>query len=71
MSNSSQTLVGRQIREHNLQIVRAALHSEQIATASRLKDLTGLSIVTLNKIITTLLQHGEIFLGDTCRHLSF
>ena len=64
MSNSSQTLVGHQIRENNLQIVRAAIHNEQIATASRLKELTGLSIVTLNKIITTLLQRGEIFLGD-------
>lgn len=64
MINSSQSALGQKMREENIRQVRDALHREQIATVSRLKTLTGLSIVTLNKILTVLLESGEIFRGE-------
>ncbi|MDY6322857.1 MAG: ROK family protein [Succinivibrio sp.] len=60
----SNTLISHQIREHNIFMVREALHKEQIATVSRLKELTGLSVVTLNKIISELCESGEIYEGS-------
>ena len=51
MIESSVTITSKQIREQNLQLVRRALHKEQICTASKLKEMTGLSVVTLNKIL--------------------
>ncbi|GEM_PF-883740 len=55
---------GRSMREEHLQQVRAALHKEQICTVSRLKELTGLSVVTVNKLLKGLLESGEIFEGS-------
>ncbi|MCR5536624.1 MAG: ROK family protein [Succinivibrio sp.] len=64
MSNSSQSALGLKMREENIRQVREALHREQIATVSHLKELTGLSIVTLNKILNVLLESGEIYRGE-------
>lgn len=61
--SQSNTQMSRQLREQNLQAVRQALHDEQIATVSRLRDLTGLSVVTLNKIVGELQKRGEIYQG--------
>lgn len=50
----------KQIREHNMLILRRALHKAQVATIAQLHELTGLSIVTINKLIDILIQSGEI-----------
>ncbi|MBQ9220764.1 MAG: ROK family protein [Succinivibrio dextrinosolvens] len=60
MVDTSLTITSRQIREQNLQLVRQALHDEQVCTSSKLKELTGLSVVTLNKIISLLIASGEV-----------
>ncbi|MBO5566261.1 MAG: ROK family protein [Succinivibrio sp.] len=52
-----------QIREKNLSLVKSALHDEQIATVTRLKEITGLSVVTINKLLITLIENGEITRG--------
>lgn len=57
-------VTGHQIRQQNLRAVREALHSEQIATISRLKELTGLSVVTLNKLVHMLTESGEFIRGE-------
>ena len=62
--SQKQLLAGRSIREDHLQQVREALHREQICTVSRIKELTGLSVVTVNKLIKELLNNGEIFEGS-------
>lgn len=63
MIESSVTITSKQIREQNLQLVRRALHKEQICTASKLKEMTGLSVVTLNKILYLLIASGEVLEG--------
>ncbi len=65
MLDKSQTtsLLSHQIREQNLQTVREALHKEQIATVSALKQLTGLSVVTINKLVSELIRRGEVYQG--------
>ena len=63
MIESSVTITSKQIREQNLQLVRRALHKEQICTASKLKEMTGLSVVTLNKILYLLIASGEVIEG--------
>ncbi|MGN0902536.1 MAG: ROK family protein [Succinivibrio sp.] len=60
MYTTSQTISSKNIREQNLQLVRRALHDEQVCTASSLKDKTGLSVVTLNKILSILIATGEV-----------
>lgn len=64
MIESSSTITSKQIREQNLQLVRRALHAEQVCTSSKLKDLTGLSVVTLNKILSLLITTGEVLEGE-------
>ena len=60
----NQSITGHQIREQNLLTLRRALHKEQVATISCLKELTGLSVVTINKLIMSLLETGEITQGE-------
>lgn len=57
-------LLGSHIREQNLQVLRETLHQAQVATISQLKDLTGLSVVTINKLVQSLINSGEIVEGD-------
>ncbi len=60
MKESASTISSRQIREQNIQLVRSALHDEQVCTSSKLKEITGLSVVTLNKILSLLIAKGEV-----------
>lgn len=60
MTNTNQSITGHQIREQNLLTIRKALHKAQIATISQLKESTGLSVVTINKLILALLATGEV-----------
>ncbi len=64
MKNQSQSGLSHQIREQNLSSVREALHREQIATVSKLKELTGLSVVTVNKLLEELVKSGEVVKGE-------
>ena len=64
MIENKHTITSKQIREQNLQLVRRALHKEQICTASMLKDMTGLSVVTLNKLLSFLIASGEVLEGE-------
>lgn len=44
------------IRKQNLALVSKILHQEQVASVSRLKVLTGLSVVTLTKLLNELVS---------------
>ncbi|MBO8416393.1 MAG: ROK family protein [Proteobacteria bacterium] len=57
-------LDARLIREQNLAMVTKALHHEQVATAARLRELTGLSVVTLTKLLDTLMETGIVQQGS-------
>lgn len=57
-------LLGSDIRNQNLKILRKTLHQQQVATISQLKELTGLSVVTLNKLVQALIETGEIIEGE-------
>lgn len=52
------------IKEINLNKVRSALKEVNTATKPQLAELTGLSVVTINSLISTLLDEGEV-LPDT------
>ena len=65
MQISSQPVTSQQIREQNILNLRRALHSEQVATVSRLKSITGLSVVTLTKLLQYLIETGEVLEGET------
>lgn len=52
------------IREQNLAMVANALHEEQVATAARLRELTGLSVVTLTKLLHILIDNGIVQKGE-------
>ena len=60
MMDGRRLFSSKNIREQNLQLVREALHDEQVCTSSKLKELTGLSVVTLNKILSLLIAKGEV-----------
>lgn len=64
-ASQSNAYVSHQLRESNLQKVREILHHEQIATVSEIKDKTGLSVVTINKLVSELVKRGEIYKGGT------
>ncbi len=63
-TSQSDIYAGHQIRERNLQKVREILHKEQIATVSLLKEKTGLSVVTINKLVSELVRKGEVYEGE-------
>ena len=65
MQTQNQPVTSQQIREQNILNVRRALHSEQVATISRLKTLTGLSVVTLTKLLQYLIETGEVLEGES------
>ncbi len=64
MESSSQFSLVHHIREQNLQVLLRALHQEQVATVAHLKDMTGLSIVTINKLLAILVESGEVLVGE-------
>lgn len=59
------TLLGSDIRNQNLRTLRRTLHELQVATISQLRERTGLSVVTLNKLVAALIESGEIIEGGT------
>lgn len=63
-TSQTNTVLSHQIREQNLQSVREVLHREQICTVSELKARTGLSVVTINKLVSELVRRGEVFEGE-------
>lgn len=62
-TSQTNTVLSHQIREQNLQSVREVLHREQICTVSELKARTGLSVVTINKLVSELVRRGEVLRG--------
>ncbi len=60
----NEILQGFHIREQNLNVLREILHSQQVATISQLKELSGLSVVTINKLIHSLINSGEVVEGE-------
>ncbi len=54
-------LTSKDIRKGNLLTVLGVLHKEQVAAISRLRDLTGLSVVTITKVLTYLEKTGIVF----------
>lgn len=69
MKDPNQLLMSQDIREKNLETVLRTLHEEQVSTAIKLKELTGLSVVTVNKILRQLLDSGQVKLGETTKNL--
>lgn len=58
------TQKGNIIKELNLNKVRSALKDAGTATKPQLAEITGLSVVTINSLVNTLLDAGEL-LTDT------
>lgn len=51
---------GNIIKETNLKKLRQILRKERISTKSQLAELSGLSVVTIQSLVKTLLVNGEI-----------
>lgn len=51
---------GNLIKESNLELLRNILRRERTATKSRLSELSGLSVVTIQSLVKTLLEQEEI-----------
>ncbi len=49
------------IKEVNLKLLRMTLREIRISTKPQLSQMTGLSVVTINSLVRTLLEKGEIF----------
>ena len=69
MEELKQLLMSHDIRERNKAIVLRTLHKEQVATATRLNELTGLSVVTINKLLTNLVLSGQVKEGNRTKNL--
>ena len=69
MTDINQLLMSHDIREKNLEIVLRTLHKEQVATAARLNKITGLSVVTVNKLLNQLVQSGQVKMGSRTKNL--
>ncbi|MCR5084995.1 MAG: ROK family protein [Succinivibrionaceae bacterium] len=61
---SEELIYGHQIREKNLRILSQALHREQVATVAQLSAVTGISVVTANKLLRSLLEQGVAIDND-------
>ena len=48
------------IKENNLNKLRRALRKERTATKSRLAELTGISVVTIQSLLQTLMENEEV-----------
>jgi predicted NBD/HSP70 family sugar kinase len=53
------------MREINLHMLRKMMKLHNFATKPQLAELTGLSVVTVNSLIKTLLENGEVFEDET------
>lgn len=51
---------GNMIKETNLKKLRQIFREERVSTKSQLAELSGLSVVTIQSLIRTLLDNGEI-----------
>ena len=69
MSDLNQLMMSHDIREKNLERVLRTLHKEQVATATRLNKLTGLSVVTINKLLAQLVDSGQVTIGSQTKNL--
>lgn len=57
-------MAGNLIKDENLKVLRDVLRSEREATKPQLAEKTGLSVVTIQSLIKTLLENGEAFEGE-------
>lgn len=69
MDKLKQLLMSHDIRERNMEMVLRTLHKEQVSTASQLNELTGLSVVTINKLLGQLVQSGQVNKGSCTKNL--
>ncbi|HIV54231.1 MAG TPA: ROK family protein [Candidatus Anaerobiospirillum stercoravium] len=69
MEDLNQLMMSHDIREKNLERVLRTLHKEQVATATRLNKLTGLSVVTINKLLSQLVDSGQVTIGAHTKNL--
>ena len=60
LTANNERLTSKDIRQVNVQSVLKALHQEQLAPISRLRDLTGLSVVTITKVLEYLEKTGIV-----------
>ncbi|MDD6812356.1 MAG: ROK family protein [Lachnospiraceae bacterium] len=56
---------GNLIKDENLKLLRDVLRKEKEATKSQLAEKTGLSVVTIQSLMKTLLEEGEALEGET------
>ena len=49
------------IKEKNLRILRDILRKEKVAAKAKLSKLTGISVVTIQSLLDTLITNGEVF----------
>ena len=55
---------GNLIKDEHLKLLRDVLRKEKEATKSQLAEKTGLSVVTIQSLMKTLLEEGEAFEGE-------
>lgn len=57
-------MAGNLIKDENLKVLRRVLRKEKEATKPQLAEKTGLSVVTIQSLIKTLLENGEVLEGE-------
>lgn len=57
-------MAGNLIKDENLKVLRRVLRKEKEATKPRLAEKTGLSVVTIQSLIKTLVENGEVLEGE-------
>lgn len=62
-------MLSKDIREKNLEMVLTTLHKEQVSTATKLNRLTGLSVVTINRLLSELVESGQVKIGAHTKNL--
>lgn len=57
-------MAGNLIKDENLKVLRRVLRKEREATKPQLAEKTGLSVVTIQSLIKTLVENGEVLEGE-------
>ena len=57
-------MAGNLIKDENLKVLRRVLRKEREATKPQLAEKTGLSVVTIQSLIKTLVESGEVLEGE-------
>ncbi len=57
-------MAGNLIKDENLKVLRSVLRKEREATKPQLAEKTGLSVVTIQSLIKTLVENGEVLEGE-------